>query len=91
MNSGDAHSDRAPAEQAAEGEHAHWRPHLHPRLPSDLCERCGTSEHVHRGLCQRCRQLMVEERERVEPDGGEHPHQAPRVPLHNPPGRPRGA
>lgn len=60
------------------------------RTTSGVCERCGTDEHVHRGMCRRCREAV---------DGGarapQHAEQAPRQaqpePLHNPPWRRRGA
>jgi len=64
---------------------------LHPPPEAGVCERCGTTEHVHRGLCHHCRELPAGEHERVAIDHVEHPHQAPPIPLRNPPWRRRGA
>lgn len=59
------------------------------RTPSDICERCGTDQHVHRGLCHRCRDTVGDSQ---APGAARHvAHQATVEPPHNPPWRRRGA
>lgn len=59
------------------------------RTPSDVCERCGSDHHVHRGLCHRCREVVGDTA--VPPAAERRPDQAVPEPLHNPPWRRRGA
>lgn len=56
-----------------------------------VCERCGANEHVHRGLCRACRKTLTGSGEVLAPENREEPTQAPRIPLHRPPWRRRGA
>lgn len=59
------------------------------RTPSGICERCGTDEHVHGGLCHRCRDAVGDA---PAPSAARPPaRQATVEPPHNPPWRRRGA
>jgi hypothetical protein len=66
------------------------------KLSSDVCERCGANEHVHEGLCRKCRKALLGEARQVHEDEVEFEHEKPThheqaEPLHNPPWRRRGA
>jgi ribosomal protein L40E len=60
-----------------------------------ICKGCGATAHLHEGLCRRCHQLALDERRDDVPEHEDQrkppPHQAPRVALHGPPVRRRGA
>jgi ribosomal protein L40E len=60
-------------------------------LHATVCRKCGANEHVHRGLCRRCRRLSMGESRVLPPESIEKPHEASPEPLHNPPWRRRGA
>jgi ribosomal protein L40E len=64
-------------------------------VEEDICKGCGATAHLHEGLCRHCHQLALDERRvAVPPPDDQHElplHQAPRVPLHGPPVRRRGA
>lgn len=78
-----------------EGEHGgeHGRRHyrLFADLGEDVCEKCGSNDHVHDRLCRRCREALRGEGELLAAEHQEEPHQAYPAPLHNPPWRRRGA
>ncbi len=57
----------------------------------DVCERCGATEHVHRGLCRRCHELLVGEGRRIAAERPRPPHQPEPQPPRQPPWRRRGA
>jgi len=58
---------------------------------TSVCGKCGANEHVHRGLCRRCRRMLSGEGRIVPTDGVRKPLAASPEPLHNPPWRRRGA
>ncbi len=84
MSEHDHDGHRHGTEPEHRDEPEHWHPELRPHLETGVCESCGTNEHVHRGLCQRCRELQVGKGARVAPEHREHPHEAPSVPPRNP-------
>lgn len=88
---GDQGGGRVSREPAKKEEVARERPHLLSHMRAGLCERCGTDEHVHEGLCRHCRKVLVGEGKILEHRHEEHPHQAADIPLRNPPWRRRGA
>lgn len=55
------------------------------------CERCGSTDAVHRGLCRRCRNTLRGEGQELPPETRHEPHEADPRPLRNPPWRRRGA
>lgn len=64
-----------------------------PEIP--VCEKCGSNEHIHDGLCRVCRKSLLEEPEElrhgIAPPGRSARPKAPEVePLHSPPWRHRG-
>lgn len=61
------------------------------RARAGVCERCGSDEHVHRGLCHRCRGVEGPTGVPAPPEGQPAPYQAQPEPQHNPPWRRRGA
>ncbi|HYA67408.1 MAG TPA: hypothetical protein VED63_01635 [Acidimicrobiales bacterium] len=63
----------------------------HPERSPDVCERCAANEHVHKGLCRLCREVLLGQGTLLEPEHRERPHQADSEPLHSPPWRRRGA
>ncbi|GEM_PF-2332230 len=80
---------RPPAEH---GElHRHAREHRRAGEDRDVCRRCGANEHVHRGLCRRCRRVLMGEGSVVTEEKVPEPHQAQPEPLHRPPWKRRGA
>jgi hypothetical protein len=85
--SGEGHEHEAHREETAE----HFHPHLHPHFGEDVCERCGSNEHVHKALCRKCHELLLGQGAILGPEHQEHPHQANPAPLHSPPWRRRGA
>jgi hypothetical protein len=56
-----------------------------------VCERCAANENVVKGLCHRCRELLLGPGTLLGPEHQEKPHQADTEPLHSPPWRRRGA
>jgi len=66
-------------------------PHLRPHLDAGVCENCSTNEHVHEGLCRRCRKVLLGEGKILPPEHEERLHQADGSPLHSPAWRRRGA
>jgi ribosomal protein L40E len=60
-----------------------------------ICKGCGATAHLHEGRCRHCHQLALDERRAAVPPHDDQreppPHQAPRVALHGPPVRRRGA
>jgi len=56
-----------------------------------VCERCGATEHVHRGLCRRCHELLAGEGRRLAAERPQPPHQPAPSPPRQPPWRRRGA
>ena len=64
---------------------------LRTRVRPGVCERCGANLHVHRGLCRRCRKVLLGEgRMAGRADVGAL-HSADVGRLRNPPWRRRGA
>ncbi|MDE3086662.1 MAG: hypothetical protein KGJ77_07835 [Acidobacteriota bacterium] len=61
------------------------------RMQPGFCQRCGTDEHVHEGLCRRCRKVLLAEGTPVREARRRPPRAAQTEPLHNPPWRRRGA
>jgi hypothetical protein len=58
---------------------------------TDVCERCGSNDKVHKNLCHRCREILLGHGTVVTPTPVEAPHEAQAAPLHSPPWRRRGA
>ncbi|HUY23488.1 MAG TPA: hypothetical protein VMV22_14225 [Acidimicrobiales bacterium] len=56
-----------------------------------VCRSCGANEHVHRGLCRRCREVLEGAGSVLPAEHAEHPRRPEVEPLHNPPWRRRGA
>ncbi len=80
-----------PPERGGEFERVSGSERLHPTPPADICERCGENEHVRRGLCRRCRKLLVGEGKPLAEERRRIARQTPASPLHSPPWRRRGA
>jgi len=76
---------------ASKDEHGRQHPHLRRHLYAGVCKSCGANEHVHEGLCRRCRKVLIGQGEVLAPGHEERPHQADDEPLHSPPWRRRGA
>lgn len=80
-----------PPEHGDEFDRVSGSERLHPTPHSDVCERCGANLHVRRGLCRRCRKLLIGEGKALEEQPERFVQQARPAPLHNPPWRRRGA
>jgi len=59
-------------------------------MPS-VCRNCGAVEHVHRGLCRRCRHALNADSRPLPAEGAARPMWPPLLPLRHPPSRRRGA
>jgi hypothetical protein len=75
--------DEYPGTQAAPGRARPYR--------AMVCGKCGANEHVHRGLCRRCRRLLLGDGRIAGTELFRGPHEASPEPLHSPPWRRRGA
>jgi len=84
------HGDQAPEPGLCEAR-AHWHLSLRAHLEPGVCERCGTNEHVHEGLCRRCRKLLLGKGTVLDTEDRTDPHSADVPPLHSPPWQHRGA
>ena len=69
----------------------HFHPHLLPHYGVDVCERCGSNDHIHKSLCRKCHELLLGEATVAGTGQLARPHQADPAPLHSPPWRRRGA
>lgn len=92
-----AHMTKTPKEDAehhdegAEKDHPDHHPHLRQPPRSDVCELCGSTEHVHEGLCRHCRQRLLGEGRFVANEKVLPPHQPEPSPPPNPRWRRHGA
>ena len=85
------HEHHDVTQETGEAQRPSAHPHIHPHPHADVCERCGSDDSVHKGLCHRCREILRGEGTVLPPEAAEKPHQARPEPLHSPPWRRRGA
>ena len=60
-------------------------------MRTKVCRNCGANEHVHRGMCRRCREIFEGAGTVLAPDHPRAPRASHAQPLHCPPWRRRGA